>query len=127
MARSYLDRLEHHLAETEEPDSGTGRTGKTTNGYKAGAESLGMIATWAYEFGYVSIHDPTTGEWWDVATKEAPPWALNEARRRKELYKDGNRRAYRLTSREVEELWEAEQPPDEGIVEDYPIEEEGAA
>jgi hypothetical protein len=50
---------------------------------------------------------------------------LWEARKRKELYKDGNRKAYRLTSRDMEDIREAEflsEP--EGIVEDHPIEEE---
>jgi hypothetical protein len=89
------------------------------------AEHLGLIAMWSVEFGYVSLHDPTTGEWHDVRTKEAPSWALWEARKRKELYKDGNRKAYRLTSRDMEDIREAEflsEP--EGIVEDHPIEEE---
>jgi hypothetical protein len=147
--KSYLDRLEHYLTETGALDSGTGRTGKTpnidkitptaakavagktgkiTNGYKTDIESLGMIVTWAHEFGYVSIHDPVLGEWWDVLTKDAPAWALNEARRRKELYKDGNLKAYRLTSREMQELWEKEHPPDPGLIEEeYPVEEENTA
>lgn len=48
-----------------------------------------------------------------------------EARKRKELYRDGNRKAYRLTSREMEEVWEAEYVSEpEGIVEDHPVEEE---
>jgi hypothetical protein len=40
---------------------------------------MGLAATWSMEFGYVSIHDPTEGEWWDVPTKDAPAWALPEA------------------------------------------------
>jgi hypothetical protein len=89
------------------------------------AERLGLIATWSAEFGYVSIHDPTTGEWHDLPTREAPQWATWEARRRKELYREGNRRAYRLTSREMEEIWKAERAPEtEGIVEEHPLEEE---
>ena len=72
------------------------------------------------------MHDPATGEWWDVQTKDAPSWALSEARKRKELYRDGNHRAYRLTSREMEEIWETERPPEKGIVEEHPIEEDGS-
>jgi hypothetical protein len=88
------------------------------------ATELGLIAHWSYEFGYVSLHDPTSGEWHDLPTKEAPSWAGWEARRRKQLYKDGNRKAYRLTAREMEEIWKAEHTSDpEGIVEDYPLEE----
>ena len=78
------------------------------------------------EFGYVSVHDPTSGEWHDLPTKEAPSWATGEARKRKELYKSGNRKALRLTSRQMSELWEAEHASKEleGIFEEHPIEEE---
>ena len=76
-------------------------------------------------FGYVRLHDPTTGEWHDVATDDAPTWAKREAFKRKELYRDGNCKAYSLTSREMEEIWAAERVPElEGIVEDHPVEEE---
>jgi hypothetical protein len=69
------------------------------------------------------LHDPTTGEWWDLSTTDAPGWAMGEARRRKELYKSGNQRAYRLTARDMEEAWKSDQPPEEGIVEEHPLEE----
>jgi hypothetical protein len=107
--------------EPREPIRRTTKTSKTTE-----AERLGLIATWSSEFGYVSIHDPTTGEWHDLQVKDAPSWAVGEARRRKELYRGGNRKAYRLTSREMEEIWEAEHlaSEDEGIVEDRPLEED---
>ena len=49
---------------------------------------------------------------------------MGEARRRKEQYRGNNRRAYRLTSSEMEELWRAESPIDEGFVEDHPLEED---
>jgi hypothetical protein len=89
------------------------------------ATKLGLIAKWAGEFGFVSIHDPTTGEWHDLHTKEAPDWARREAHKRKGIYRSGNSKAYRLTSREMEEIWEAEYVPElEGIVEDHPIEDE---
>ena len=85
-------------------------------------DGLGLIAKWSKHFGYVSIHDPVLGEWWDVPTKDAPPWALDEARRRNELWRAGDRRAFKLTSRQIEELWLAEQSePEEGITEDYPL------
>lgn len=97
----------------------TAKTAKTSE-----ADQLGLVATWSAEFGYVSIHDPVEGVWWDLQVKTAPDWALSEARKRKELYRDGNRKAYRLTSREMEEIWEAEHPDLEaGIVEDHPLEE----
>lgn len=97
------------------------------------AEQLGLVATWSIEFGYISLHDPTTGEWHDLPTKDAPDWAKREAFKRRELYKAGNRKAYRLTSREMEKIWEAERAEmwehpavtDKGIVfEDYIEEDE---
>jgi hypothetical protein len=93
----------------------TAKTAKTPSN----AEHLGVIAMWSIEFGYVSLHDPTTGEWYDIRTKEAPSWAMREASKRKELYKDGNRKAYRLTSREMEKLWVKEHPDD-------PLDDDGA-
>ena len=117
------------------------KTSKTTNGHEVEGNNLqtpekltvktsktpepaqlGLIAAWSAEFGYVSLHDPTTGEWHDLKTTVAPEWAVGEARRRKELYKSGNRRAYRLSARDMEEVWKSDQPPEEGIVEDYPLE-----
>jgi hypothetical protein len=105
------------------PDtSRTDKTDKTSE-----AEVLGLVASWSVEFGFISVHDPTTGEWHDLHWKDAPGWARREARKRKELYGAGNRRAHRLTSREMGEIWAAENPPaeDAGIVEDHPIEGEG--
>jgi len=91
------------------------------------ASKLGLIARWSYEFGFISIHDPTTGEWHDLPTKDAPAWAKREVFKRKELKK--HRGIHRtLTASEMEEVWEEEQAPmweqpavtDKGIVyEDY--------
>ena len=87
-------------------------------------DGLGLIAKWSKHFGYASIHDPVLGEWWDVPTKDAPSWALDEARRRKELWRAGRRDAYSLNAAEMEELWQAENPEDPGlIVEDHPLPE----
>jgi len=89
------------------------------------ASQRGLVATWAATFGFVSIHDPTTGEWHDVQTKQAPNWALAEASTRKTLYKSGNRKAYSLDARQIGEIWEREHlPPEQGIVEEYGIEAE---
>jgi hypothetical protein len=110
-----LDALE----KLESPESPAAKIAKTTE-----AERLGLIATWSALFGYVSMHDPVTGEWHDLQTKDAPKWAVGEARRRKEQFRGGNRRAYRLTSSEMEGLWRAESPVDEGIFEDHPLEED---
>jgi len=85
------------------------------------ASAKGMTARWAKEFGYVSLHDPLTGEVHDVAIREAPRWALNEASTRKSLYKMGRKDAYRLTSAQMNAMWQKEHfiPEDEGIVEEH--------
>jgi hypothetical protein len=116
--RDFEEAL-HTLEKLETPEPAAAKTANTTEG-----ERLGLIATWSAQFGYVSMHDPTTGEWHGLRTKDAPEWAVGEARRRKEQYRGGNRRAYRLTSSEMEELWRAESPIDEGIVQDHPLEED---
>ena len=116
--RSFEEILDtNEKLETPEPPAA--KTAKTTE-----AEHLGLIAVWSAQFGYVSMHDPTTGEWHDLQTKDAPKWAVGETRRRKEQYRGGNHRAYRLTSSEMEEPWRAVALVDEGIVEDHPLEED---
>ncbi|MBV9455593.1 MAG: hypothetical protein JOZ19_15995 [Rubrobacter sp.] len=117
-AETHADN-QNHSGSVQNP---TAKTAKTLSE----AKRLGLVATWSIEFGYVSVHDPTSGEWHDPPTKEAPSWATGEARKRKELYKSGNRKALRLSSREMSELWEAEHASKEleGIFEEHPIEEE---
>ena len=128
-------------AKPEAPVNLPSKTSKTTNGREVEDKNLqtpekltvktsktpepaqlGLVATWSAEFGYVSLHEPTTGEWHDLKTTLAPEWAVGEARQRKELYKSGNRRAYRLSARDMEEVWKSYQPLEEGTVEDYPVE-----
>ncbi len=90
------------------------------------ADALGLAASWSGEFGFISIHDPTTGEWWDLRWKDAPEWSRWEAKKRKELYKEGDRRAHRLTSQEMARIWETDNPSaEEGIVEEHSVEGEG--
>src|SRR5215207_5490590 len=72
------------------------------------ASELGLIARWSRTFGYVAIHDPTTGEWHDLLTKEAPGWAKREAHKRKELSKFGGTHRT-LTASEMERIWQNEQ------------------
>lgn len=54
------------------------------------ADRRGLVIKWSREPGYISLHDPTTGEWHDVSTSGCPPWVLDDAkahhRRRKERY-----------------------------------------
>jgi hypothetical protein len=113
-------------AKPKTPINRTDKTDKTSKADHLGLGAyLGLGAMWSGEFGYISLHDPTTGEWHDIQTKDAPGWAKWEASKRKELYRAGNRKAYRLTSREMGEVWEAERSAiEEGIVEEYPVEEE---
>jgi hypothetical protein len=71
------------------------------------AQALGLVSRWSREFGYIAIHDPTTGEWHDVATEDAPDWAKREAFKRKDLKKlKGITRL--LTQSEVEVLYQEE-------------------
>ncbi len=87
------------------------------------ASDLGLVAKWSRTFGYISLHDPTSGERHDINTEDAAGWMKREAGKRKELWRKGDRRAFDLTAREMSEIWEAEHPPlaDEGIVEDTPL------
>ena len=71
------------------------------------ADQLGLIATWSHKYGYISLHDPSLGEWHDLPTAEAPDWAKREAFKRKELGKLGGV-ADLLTRAELEEVWDRE-------------------
>lgn len=44
------------------------------------ADRRGLVIKWSREPSYISIHDPTTGEWHEVATSDCPPWVLEDAR-----------------------------------------------
>lgn len=44
------------------------------------ADRCGLVIKWSREPGYISLHDPTTGEWHDLATTDCPPWILEDAR-----------------------------------------------
>ena len=47
------------------------------------ADRRGLVIRWFRESGYVSIHDPTTGEWHEVPASGCPPWVLDEAKARR--------------------------------------------
>ncbi len=86
------------------------------------ASALGLVAKWSREFGYISIHDPTTGEWHDLQTEDAPDWTVSEARKRKDFWRAGDGRAYERSAAEMERLWQKEHPPEPGlIVEEHPL------
>jgi hypothetical protein len=93
---------------TQNPEpSADGHMDARDEGLGAAAE-FGLVAKWSREFGYVSIHDPTTGEWYDIQMKDAPEWARWEANKRLELYRAGRRNAYRLTALQIQKIWDQE-------------------
>ncbi len=47
------------------------------------ADRRGLVNRWAREPGYVSLHDPTTGEWHEVAASGCPPCILEDAKARR--------------------------------------------
>ena len=78
-------------AKPKAPANPPSKTSKTTNGHQVECKNLqtpekltvktsktpepaqlGLVATWSAEFDYVSLHDPTTGEWHDLKTTVAP-------------------------------------------------------
>ena len=71
------------------------------------ASELGLVAKWSNHFGYISVHDPETGEWHDLPMKEAPDWARSEAFRRKDLKKAG--KEWMITRSDMEEMITQEQ------------------
>lgn len=44
------------------------------------ADRLGLVIKWSTEPGWISLHDPTTGEWHDIKASECPPSFLESAR-----------------------------------------------
>lgn len=43
----------------------------------------GLVIKWSREPDYISIHDPTTGEWHEVAASGCPSWILDDAKARR--------------------------------------------
>lgn len=44
------------------------------------ADRRGLVIRWSREPGWISLHDPTTGEWHEVAASGCPPWILEDAK-----------------------------------------------
>lgn len=44
------------------------------------ADRRGLVIKWSREPGYVSLHDPTTGDWHELAASACPSWILEDAR-----------------------------------------------
>jgi hypothetical protein len=49
----------------------------------AEANRRGLVIRWSREPGWISLHDPTTGEWHEVAASGCPPWILEDAKARR--------------------------------------------
>jgi hypothetical protein len=44
------------------------------------ADQRGLVIKWSREPGYISLHDPTTGEWHEVKASECPPSIVESAK-----------------------------------------------
>jgi hypothetical protein len=44
------------------------------------AASRGLVIKWSREPGWISLHDPTTGDWHEVKVSECPPSIVESAR-----------------------------------------------
>ena len=47
------------------------------------ADQRGLVIRWSREPGWISLHDPTTGAWHEVAASGCPPWILEDAKARR--------------------------------------------
>jgi len=47
------------------------------------ADKRGLIIRWSREPGYISLHDPLTGDWHDFPTKDCFPSIVTEANTRR--------------------------------------------
>lgn len=53
------------------------------------ADHRGLIVKWTKEPGYLTLHDPTTGEWHEVLAIECPPWMLEDAKAHRRRRRNG--------------------------------------
>lgn len=44
------------------------------------ADRRGLVIRFAREPGYLSVHDPTTGDWHELQTSSCLPWMLEDAK-----------------------------------------------
>ncbi len=44
------------------------------------ADRRGLVIRFAREPGYLSVHDPTTGDWHELQASNCPPWMLEDAK-----------------------------------------------
>jgi hypothetical protein len=55
------------------------------------AESRGLVIRFSREPGYLSVHDPTTGDSHELPASCCPPWMLEDARARRRRKGRSNR------------------------------------
>ena len=53
------------------------------------AASRGLVIKWSREPGYLSVHDPTTGDWHELLASGCPPWMLEDAKTHRRGEKGG--------------------------------------
>ena len=44
------------------------------------ADRRGLVVKWSREPGYISLHDPTTGDWHEIKASEGPPSIVESAK-----------------------------------------------
>lgn len=47
------------------------------------AASRGLMIRFSREPGYLSVHDPTAGDWHELLASGCPPWMIEDARARR--------------------------------------------
>lgn len=52
------------------------------------ANRRGLVIKWSREPGYISLHDPTTGEWHEVKQSEFPPSIVESAKAQRRRSKE---------------------------------------
>ncbi len=52
------------------------------------ADRRGLVIKWSREPGWISLHDPTTGEWHDVKASGCPPSVVESARAYRRVNRD---------------------------------------
>lgn len=52
------------------------------------ADRRGLVIKWSRELGYISLHDPTTGEWHEVKQSECPTLVVESAKARRHRSKE---------------------------------------
>jgi hypothetical protein len=50
-----------------------------------------LVIKFSREPGYLSVHDPTTGDWHELPASCCPPWMLEDARARRRRKGRSNR------------------------------------